>query len=194
MRQCLKLCGLIALLCPAVGSQSQSLGDVARQARTRKGDSPRSAHVYTNEDISKPSAPPSEHQPNSSKGSNPPPGQDSFNTTADELRNRILAQKQTIHDAESQIAVLQKRLDERESVGNVTVSQRVFTPGTGPGACAASSAMTSQPYKEWCDEPAKWSADIEKRNAELTKMRASLAELEERVRRMGYGNGVYDPE
>ena len=194
MGRCLKLCAVCVWLSFVVPSNAQSLGDLARQERARRGDNPRSAHVYTNEDISKPSAPPSERQPDASNGNKPLLGPDSFNTTADELRTTIRTQKQKIRDTESQIAAIQKRLDERESVGNVNVSQRIFTLGAGPGTCAVSSAMTSQPYKDWCDEPAKWSAEIEKHNADLAKMRAALSELQERARRMGYGNGVYDPE
>jgi len=93
----------------------------------------------------------------------------------------------------------QKELDARDSVGNVTVSQRVLISGTGmgspgPGLCEFSNEMSSHPYQEWCDEPAKWKADLEKTKEKLQTEQAALEALQEQARQLGFGNSFYDPD
>ena len=96
---------------------------------------------------------------------------------------------------EAKARELRKRLDERETPGSdVGVSQRILLLGAGPGVCATSSAMATNPYKEWCEEPEELLAELDKTEEELQKERLALEALQEEARRMGYGSAFYDPD
>jgi predicted nucleic acid-binding Zn-ribbon protein len=175
---------------------AQSLGDVAREERARKTQGQQNAgHVYTNDDISSRQTIAVGLSEEASKGSGQVSTRNSKGTSAKELQASIRKQKQRVHALEVRIGEIQRRLDERESIGNVTVSQRVVMHGqVGPGPCFISDAAVTHPYQEWCDEPAKLTAELQKKTAELKEARTALEDLQERTRRMGYGNAFYDPD
>jgi hypothetical protein len=196
MRQLLVVCCL-ALYAPPFPT-AQSLGDVARQERERKNASSKhSLHVFTNEDISKPGILPTLNSAGNIgtvTDKAKPISADSEDAAAKELQAKIRTQKQKIHDLEARIADVQRRIDQRESVGNVTVSQRAVLLGAGPGPCAISDSGGYSPYKDWCDEPAKLTAELDKYRTQLRQEQNVLADLQEKASRTGYGNAFYDPD
>lgn len=188
--------GIVALLC-SWSSSAQSLGDVARQERARKSQSRQVAqHVYTNEDISRRQTIPSESfEEHSNDARLQTNQQDSQSMPSKELQARIRTQKQRAHELETRIREIQRRLAERSSIGSVTASQSAIALGKrGVGPCELNDAAYTKPYQEWCQEPAKLTAELEKKTAELKEVSKVLGDLQERARRMGYGSAFYDPD
>jgi hypothetical protein len=185
-------------------SSAQSLGEVARQERARKQARPSAGRILTEDDLQKGEPltknPVSQPEPEASK----PPESKPATTTKDEkpspgeLQAKIKAQKQKVRDLEAKIQELEKQLAKLDTVGTVTVYQNVTgqqgDAGVAVGLCGVSNAMHSNPYKEWCEQPAKMAADIEKSQAKLKEEQAVLERLQEEARRQGYGSAFYDPD
>jgi small-conductance mechanosensitive channel len=189
-------CGVLMVLSCTLCA-AQLLVDVASQECARKTGSQQSAkHVYTNEDLAEASAQnPSVSQfPDSSNVDTPSTTQSQ--NLAKTIQSAIRSQKAKVHKLESRISEIERRLDQR----NGPPGQKVLVYGTGPGApgpglCALSRASGYyDPYKDWCDEPEKLSAELDKRQAELKDTQTAVEGLQERLHRMGYGSAFYDPE
>jgi uncharacterized protein YlxW (UPF0749 family) len=118
------------------------------------------------------------------------------NRTGAELQKQIIALKSRIARLDARIEEIERRLDERSSIGaGLNVSQPGWIIGVAdPGTCAASKATYYDPYKHWCEEPARLSFELERKEAERDRLQEQLEELQERARRMGYGSAFYDPE
>jgi hypothetical protein len=119
--------------------------------------------------------------------------------SATKLQAKIKAQKQKVRELEANITKLRKRLDAHNaSGGSVTVSQQVLVQpggiGFNHGLCANSNVITNNPYKEWCEEPAKLTAELEKSQTELKAEQLTLQALQEQARQQGFGSAFYDPE
>jgi len=189
--------GLLGGVLSAAGF-GQSLAEAARQEQTRKSAAPPPHHVYTNEDFPSHAADTAaEEEGPAPAEAKPASDQETKKPSAQELRAKILAQKQKVQALETRIAEIQKRLDERErqSVGDASVYEHVYLGGkSGPGPCALSDAVASHPYQDWCDEPAKLTAEMDKKKAELEKERALLEQMQEEARRMSFRSNVYDPD
>jgi hypothetical protein len=181
---------------------AQSLGEVARQERARKQSRPPGARILTEEDLKKGETitKPIEAPETASKPAEPKlaAAAKDERPSPTELQAKIRAQKQKVRELEAKIDELQKQLDARSSIGTVTTGQQVIIQpggmGSGPGLCATSNAMHSNPYKEWCEQPAKMAAEIEKSEVKLKKERAALEFMQEEARRLGYGSAFYDPD
>lgn len=172
------------LLFLAVACRAQSLGDVAREQKAKKATTSASSdkHVITNEDIhpgassagasqdqgssgSGSAAKPSRSFPSSSKGSKP---------SAEEVKETIKAQKAVVADLESQMKDVQAQLDIWKA--------------------RDCRAWVHQDGKSACDIPPELNSQKRRLDAELEQERKTLEEMQEKARRMGYGNSVYEPD
>lgn len=49
-------------------------------------------------------------------------------------------------------------------------------------------------YKDWCDTGRNLKAQYDAAQAHLGQEKAHLEQMQENIRRQGYGNGIYDPD
>jgi hypothetical protein len=199
MKRAVKLCGFVTLLFCAALSAAQSLGEVARQERARKNSNPQSVRrVYFNEDLSKPIDPLNKSDPTKSASSETDRPVNRPQPVVEELRSKIRNQKHKVQLLQEQVDKIQRRIDERESNGTVTMSQRALvvssTGEVAQGPCAVSKANYYDPYKDWCAEPAKLASELDKLRPELEEAQAALKALQDQARKMGYGNAFFDPD
>jgi len=194
--------GLTVSLTCVSSSPAQSLGEVARQERARKKAAKPQQRVVTNEELNsagkgKTAAQSREGETAQAAAAKPVRPQEEKSSAA-ELQAKIKAQKEKVRALEAKIREAQKRLDARNAVGTLTVDRRVVIQpggwGSGPSPCDRSNAMHSNPYKEWCEEPAKLQTEIEKDQSKLAEEKAALEALQEEARRLGYGSAFYDPD
>ena len=177
---------------------AQSLGDVARQQRIQKASAVSPSRVITNEDIATGRSAASSDQSSSLHDADLDKEmlQTEKQSSAHELQQKIIAQKKKVSELEKHIREVQARLDKRISIGSVQVSESVGGVDSPAyvGDCQYSDANYYHPYQDWCDQPAKWQADIDASSKELQKEKAELGAQQEQARRLGYGNAFYDPE
>ena len=161
----------------AVGQDSPSLGDVARQARKQKQDpqtksaqSSKTAKVITNEEIPEHSE--AEAQPSTQDDvrQNAPSSSSSGRAKipAEEWKSRIEAQKNAV-------ASLQNSIDKlNESIH--------FAPGNCVSGCV-----------QWNERQKEKQQQVERGQAQLAEQKKRLEDMQESARRQGYGSSVYDP-
>jgi hypothetical protein len=177
------LISIIALLFSAlaVGQDSPSLGDVARQARkqkqqnqdpqTKASQSAKPTKVITNEEIpeqSEPDAQPSteEDESRESAPSSSPSG--AAKIPAEQWKSRIEEQK-------SAVASLQNSIDRlNDSIH--------FAPGNCVSGCV-----------QWNERQKEKQQQVERGQAQLAEQKKRLEDMQEAARRQGYGSSVYDP-
>jgi hypothetical protein len=179
------LISTIALLFAAlaVGQDSPSLGDVARQARKQKQQQPnqdpqtaaaqssKPTKVITNEEIpeqSEPDAQPSTEEDGSreSAPSSSPSG--AAKIPAEQWKSRIEEQKNAV-------ASLQNSIDRvNDSIH--------FAPGNCVSGCV-----------QWNERQKEKQQQVERGQAQLAEQKKRLEDMQESARRQGYGSSVYDP-
>lgn len=160
----------------AQDSDSQSLGDLARQqrqqhakaAQTRDAKTPK---VFTNADLPSHSDD-TDHSDSSvsgytSKAPLPVPS-GGAKQGSEHLRSEIQAQK-------SQIAEMQRQIDE------VNGSIR-FAPGNCVRGC-----------ENWNERQQRKQQQVEQMRAQLEEHKRQLEEMQESARKQGFGSSVYDP-
>jgi len=162
----------------ALGQDSPSLGDVARQARKQKQDpqnkpaqSSKTAKVITNEEIpehSEADAQPStqddvrqESVPSSSASGG-------AKIPAEQWKSRIEAQKNAVASLQS-------------SIDRLNDSIR-FAPGNCVSGCV-----------QWNERQKEKQQEVERGQAQLAEQKKRLEDMQESARRQGYGSSVYDP-
>ena len=81
-------------------------------------------------------------------------------------------------------------------ITNDELSPRAVTPADPEKTNSPGSEIAAyySPYKDWCDEPDKLQADLDKTQKELEVERATLSSMQEEARQQGFGNSVYDPD
>jgi hypothetical protein len=188
----------------ATACVAQSLGEVARQQRARKKPADTQRRVITEEELrsstSKEAVAAAESSTNveakEMKESSPTPASKDDTATAAELQAKIRAQKKKVRELEARVQEIEKKLAARETLRNLQVYQHVLNAEwwNNAGACDLSNALYSNPYKEWCEEPAKLNAELEEKKPELEKERFTLEAMQEQARRQGYGSAFYDPD
>ena len=186
------------LLSVASLGAAQSLGEFARQQRLAKNLPTASHHVITNEDISAGNQAGSLPAALGTKkaaheNNNPVPAAPNA-SSSEQLREKIKAQKQKVLDLQAHIQEIQKKLDARHDIGNVTSNQSVYGADVSRFTSYCGLAVADSSRQEWCDEPAKWKADLEKTNEKLQTEQAKLEALQEQARQLGFGNSFYDPD
>jgi hypothetical protein len=191
------------LLFGTAAASSQSLGDVARQERQRQASNPPSnRHVITNDDLraGSPGEGTTAIAENSADPFAPRASYDPNSSAARELQAKIKDQKEKVENLEKSIQELQAKLDARDSVGSVSVYERVvggvtFSSPPPAGTCATyASTGGYNPYQEWCDQPKKWQAEIEAKQTQLDTEHGQLEALQEYARKLGFSSKFYDPD
>jgi len=168
---------LLLLAAASVGQDSQSLGDVARQARQKKNqvsDTPgkdrQARKVVTNDEIPEQAAPTADgsgagqshelasHQPSSEPGK----------LSAERWKALIQAQKNVVSSLQKQIDKLNSSIHFVEA--NLYVN--------GP---------------QYNKRQAQKQQEVERAQAQLEEQKKRLEDMQESARKQGYGNSVYDP-
>ena len=181
-RLVLRLTAAVYLLAATIYAQdSPSLGDLARQQRQQKeksktaqGKDAKAAKVITNEEIrshagtvtpAAPAAGEAEHSTSTA----------SANASANEVKPTAEAWTSQISAQKSQIASLQKQIEE--------INQSIqFAPANCVENCAT-----------WNERQLQKQRQAEGMRAQLEEMRKHLDEMQDSARKQGYGSAVYDP-
>ena len=165
----------------ALGQDSPSLGDVARQARkqkqqsqdpqTKASQSSKPARVITNEEIpehSEADAEPSmQHDVRQGNGPSSS-GSGGAKIPAEQWKSQIAAQKNAV-------ASLQNSVDKlNDSIH--------FAPGNCVSGCV-----------QWNERQKEKQEQVERGQAQLAEQKKRLEDMQESARRQGYGSSVYDP-
>jgi len=179
-----------------------SVADVARASKKAKSSSP-PAKVYKNKDLrsSEDATAPAtgEHRP---AAATPPPTQTASHPpaqTTDEFlkrknaafeadgrnfKNQVLAQKAKIADIQNQIA----NLKDQFAAWSVDYVQ------DDDMQLCWSYLHDSPFYKGWCDTGRNLKAQYDASLSQLDQENGRLEQMQEAIRRKGYGNAVYDPD
>jgi predicted RNase H-like nuclease (RuvC/YqgF family) len=178
----LAMCPTIAFGLVALCQDSESLGDVARQARQQKqdqdkdsqsnkgGSAAKAPKVITNEEISSgsrsteasDSVPKGNFAPASSSGSG------SAKQSAESWKSQILAQKQSIAALQAEISKLNDSIQ--------------FAPANCVSGCV-----------QWNEHQQQKQQEVERMRSQLDSLSQHLQETQEAARQQGYGSTVYDP-
>jgi len=107
-----------------------------------------------------------------------------FETQGKIFTNQIKVQKGKIIDIKNRIVSLKNQFDEWSTS---------FAQDSDASACWTSTYYTPY-YKSWCDTGRNLKAQYDAAQAQLVQEKARLEEMQESIRRKGYGNSVYDPD
>jgi len=107
-----------------------------------------------------------------------------FETQGKIFQNQIRVEKGKIIGIQNHIASLKNQFA-AWSAG--------FSQDTDAQTCWT-SAYYSPYYKDWCDTGRNLKAQYEATQQQLAQEKARLEQMQEDIRRKGYGNGVYDPD
>ncbi|MGA8732544.1 MAG: hypothetical protein WB558_01365 [Terriglobales bacterium] len=107
-----------------------------------------------------------------------------FETQGKIFQNQVKVQKGKIIDIQNQITSLKDQFA-AWSAG--------FAQDDEAQSCWTSTYYTPY-YKDWCDRGRNLKAQYEASQRELGEEKLKLEQMQEDIRRKGYGNGVYDPD
>jgi hypothetical protein len=107
-----------------------------------------------------------------------------FETQGKIFQNQIKVQKGKIIGIKNHIVSLKNQFDEWSTS---------FAQDSDAPACWTSTYYTPY-YKSWCDTGRNLKAQYDAAQAQLVQEKARLEEMQENIRRKGYGNSVYDPD
>jgi hypothetical protein len=107
-----------------------------------------------------------------------------FEAQGKTFQNQIKVQKGKIIDIQNRITSLKNQF----AAWSAGYSQDADTP-----ACWT-SAYYSPYYKDWCDTGRNLKTQYEASQRQLAQEKARLEQMQENIRRAGYGNAVYDPD
>jgi hypothetical protein len=185
--------------------EPQSVADAARASK-RQHESAVPAKVYRNKDVqdrkdagNSPAensstaastasqtavAPASPDPVPTTKGKSPPRNAAAFEAQGNVLRNQVRVQKGKIMDIQNHITSLKNQF----AAWSADFSQDDEAP------LCWTSLHDSPYYKEWCDTGRNLKAQYEASQRQLEQEKARLEQMQEDIRRKGYGNAVYDPD
>jgi hypothetical protein len=108
-----------------------------------------------------------------------------FEAQAKIFKNQILVEKGKIVDIQNRMTDLKYQFDE-------------WAAEFSQDPTDAQSCWTSQYYtpynRDWCDAGRKLKAQYDAAQVQLTREKARLEQMQENIRRQGYGNGIYDAD
>ena len=107
-----------------------------------------------------------------------------FEAQGKKFQSQVRVEKGKIIDIQNQIASLKNQFA-AWSTG--------FAQDDEAQACWTSTYYTPY-YKDWCDRGRNLKAQYEAAQRQLAQEKAKLEQMQEDIRRKGYGNGVYDPD
>ena len=107
-----------------------------------------------------------------------------FEAQGKTFQNQVKVEKGKIEDIQNHIARLKNKF-EAWSVQ--------FAQADEASVCWTSS-YSAPYYKDWCDRGRSLKAKYDATQLQLNQEKARLEEMQENIRRAGYGNAVYDPD
>lgn len=107
-----------------------------------------------------------------------------FEVQGKTFQNQIKVQKGKIIDIQNHITLLKNQF---------AVWSAGFAQDDEASSCWT-NAYYSPYYKEWCDRGRNLKAQYEASQIQLAQEKARLDQMQENIRRAGYGNAVYDPD
>lgn len=107
-----------------------------------------------------------------------------FETQGKVFQNQIKVQKGKIIGIKNHIASLKNQF----AAWSTSFAQDSDAP-----ACWTSTYYTPY-YKSWCDTGRNLKAQYDAAQTQLAQEKARLEDMQENIRRKGYGNAVYDPD
>jgi hypothetical protein len=108
-----------------------------------------------------------------------------FEAQAEVFKSQMLAEKGKVVRIQNRIADLKYQFD--------AWSTEYAQDPTDAQACWTSTYYTPY-YKEWCDTGRKLKAQYDASQRQLAEEKGRLDQMQENIRRQGYGNAVYDPD
>ena len=105
-----------------------------------------------------------------------------FKAQGDVFKNQILQEKQKLAAIQDRITDLKYQFDTWAAS---------FAQDGGAESCWTTDYYL---YKDWCDTGRNLKAQYDAAQVQLQKEKARLEQMQEAIRRKGYGNAVYDPD
>jgi len=185
---------------PADGQPTapQSVADAARASRKAHESAPPSK-VFRNKDLSdgthagsaaagnSSTTALSATQPRAPQAASHPAAKTAaeiFQAQGNILKNQVLVQKGKILDIQNQIESLKRQF----AAWSTDFSQDEEAP------LCWSSLHDSPYYQDWCDTGKNLDAQYKASQQQLAQEKARLEQMQEDIRRKGYGTAVYDPD
>jgi predicted RNase H-like nuclease (RuvC/YqgF family) len=175
-RKLLVISAIVSLSLHARGQDGQSLGDVARQTRQQNqkkdapdGQAPKTTKVFNNDEMpasGRDSGESTARDPR--RPSNTSTRASTVKPSAEQWRSRILALKNAINAAQSEIE-------------RVTASIHSASPGCTQNCVTGDERVLEKLLK------------VDQMRTQLENQKQRLQGMQESARRQGYGNAVYDP-
>jgi hypothetical protein len=107
-----------------------------------------------------------------------------FEAQGKTFQNQIKVEKGKIIDIQNHITLLKNQF---------AVWSAGFAQDDEASSCWT-NAYYSPYYKEWCDRGRNLKAQYEASQRQLDQEKARLEQMQENIRRAGYGNAVYEPD
>jgi len=101
------------------------------------------------------------------------------------FKNQMKVEKGKVIDIQNRVTDLKQQFDD----WSTAYAQDPYDAQ----ACATSQYYTPY-YKDWCDAGRKLKAQYDAAQVQLTQEKSRLEQMQENIRRKGYGNGIYDPD
>lgn len=176
-----------------------SMADAARNSK-RLHESEPPTKVYRNKDVRDRTTPVStatgDHTPVAvSAAVQPAPAQipssgvmmqtpEAFEAQGMILKNQVRVQKGKIIDIQNHITSLKYQFDQWTEE---------YSQNSGALVCGT-SLYSSSDNKEWCDTGRNLKAQYDSSQTQLDQEKARLEQMQDDIRRKGYGSSVYDPD
>ncbi len=107
-----------------------------------------------------------------------------FEAQGKTFQNQVRVQKGKIIDIQNHITSLKNQF---------AAWSAEFAQADEASSCWTSAYYTPY-YKDWCDTGRNLKAQYEASQRQLAQEKVRLEQMQENIRRAGYGNGVYDPD
>ena len=166
------------------------MADAARAAREASESAP-PAKVYRNKDVRDPAERSSGVANQNSPSAPPAKNSDEVFTQERQFESQGSAYKNQILAQEAKIVAIQNHIDELQS--QFADWTTWHTDVSDVSLCWTDLGMTYY-YKDYCDVGKGLRAQAESAQRDLAQEKARLADMQEYIRRQGYGNAVYEPD
>lgn len=177
------------------GQEPPPLGDVAKKQRKENASNTQHAsHVITNDDIPKKTASPS------TQSSDQPVTEPSDEDTADDSPDAedAVDQKDESGDKEAKekwLKNLQAAIRKHKKyIAALKDHLAYLEKQAGEPAQKSGGAASCGLYQEACENIRRLQAEIAHTKAQIETAQKELEQAQEEIRKMGYGNAVYDPD
>ena len=175
-----------------------SVADAARASKQAQQSAPATAKVYRNKDVKGAADSGNTASVASTPIAQPGITKTAAETTDDQIRKdrafeaQASVFKNQIRVAKSKIIDIQNRMKDLKYQFDAW-STEFAQDSSDAQACWTSQYYTPY-YKDWCDRGRDLKAQYDATQAQLNQEKARLEQMQENIRRKGYGNGVYDAD